>query len=113
MPSITICPKCGSDHCQIRPKAKYVGGAMGVLGGGLSGGASAWSGATTGALMGAGIARLAPVPPFPATLLAGAILGALAGAVAGGISGARLGEKLDHALFNQYQCLACGHTFSR
>jgi len=44
--------------------------------------------------------------------LAGAIIGGLFGAAAGGAVGTRVGEAVDDHILDNYQCLACGYTFS-
>lgn len=44
--------------------------------------------------------------------LAGALIGGLLGAATVGVAGAKLGEVIDTRVLDNYQCMACEHTFS-
>lgn len=49
--------------------------------------------------------------PSPQTIL-NAIVGGLVGGVAGCAAGSAFGDALDQAVFDNYECLDCGYSFS-
>ena len=104
----TPCPSCNSGRVVTKNIGKQTGGLIGAAGGVASGAAGALSGAEAGAVLG--------VVGGPVGIaigsIAGAILGGLFGGVAGGIAGATLGEQIDDKVLDNYQCLACGYSFS-
>ncbi|MDV7212870.1 hypothetical protein [Azotobacter beijerinckii] len=72
-----------------------------------------YSGASVGAEIGSSLRLVAGPPGAALGGLAGAILGTLVGGAAGCMAGARLGEVIDEHVLDNYQCLACGQTFSQ
>ncbi len=113
MSHFSACPKCGSHNSVSMHRAKKFGGMVGMIGGGMSGASGMWAGAKTGVILGAGLSQIVPTsPPYPLSLLAGAVLGGLAGAAAGGLAGAKLGQEIDRHLLDNCQCLDCGYAFS-
>jgi rubredoxin len=103
------CPKCHSKRIETKNYAKKTGSTIGTVAGAARGAAGVVAGAEIGAAAGL-IAG-----PVGATIgsIAGAIIGGLVGGAVGGAAGAMLGEVVDDNILNNYQCLACGYTFSK
>jgi DNA-directed RNA polymerase subunit RPC12/RpoP len=103
------CPKCQSERIDSRNYGKKAGSAIGTVAGAISVAAGMMRGAEVGATAGM---IFGPVG-IPIGTIAGAILGGLIGGTAGGAVGSRLGEFIDKNIFDNYQCLACGHKFGQ
>jgi DNA-directed RNA polymerase subunit RPC12/RpoP len=103
------CPLCRSTRIVAKNHYKKAGGALGTVAGatvgvtGVLGGAEA--GATAGLIFG----------PVGAAVggIAGAVIGGILGGTAGCIAGSTFGEVVDANVKDNYQCVACGHTFSK
>jgi hypothetical protein len=102
------CPQCESTQTTPRHIARRIGGAVGAAAGATGAIALALSGAETGAAIGM---IGGPVGAICGTL-AGAILASLVAGATGCATGAVFGEALDQKVLNNWQCLACGRTFS-
>jgi len=102
------CPKCQSDQIGVRNYGKKAGAFIGTVAGAVSVATGVWRGAEIGAIGGT---ILGPAG-ITVGIIAGAVLGGLTGGTAGAATGVKLGEYLDTHLFNNYQCLECGHKFS-
>lgn len=99
------CPICESPRIITRDYGRKTCGTIGTVAGAASGAAAAATGARLGATIGA-IAG-------PAGSVAGAIIGGLFGGVAGGTAGAEAGKLIDQHVLDNFECIACGHCFSR
>ncbi|CAJ3490887.1 Uncharacterised protein [Burkholderia pseudomallei] len=102
------CPQCESGQTVPRHIARRIGGAVGAAAGATGAIALALSGAETGAAIGV---LAGPVGAICGSL-AGAILAGLIAGATGCATGAAFGEALDHNVFNNWLCLACGCTFT-
>ncbi|WP_244129411.1 hypothetical protein [Burkholderia gladioli] len=102
------CPACHSPRIEPRHVARRIAGAVGAAAGATSATAIALSGAEAGATAGL-IAG-----PIGSTCggIAGAILAGLVAGAAGCATGAACGEAIDQKVLNNWQCLACGRTFT-
>lgn len=102
------CPTCRSPQTEPRHHARRIGGAIGAAAGAISAAAAALSGAELGVTIGV------IGGPFGALCgaIGGAVIAGLAGAAAGCATGAALGETLDQKVFDNWNCRACGQTFS-
>lgn len=69
-------------------------------------------GCISGSEFGIAVGVLAGPPGMVAGGVIGALVGALAGATTGGLAGAQLGDVVDQHILDNYNCLACGHSFS-
>lgn len=102
------CPTCGSSRIEPRHVARRIGGVVGAAAGATSAMAIALSGAEAGA-----IAGLIGGPIGSASgCIAGAILAGLIAGAAGCVTGATCGEAIDQKVLDNWQCMACGRTFS-
>ena len=103
------CPNCQSRQITKRHYGKKAGGMLGAAAGASTGAASAMGGAELGSTIG-----LVAGPIGSAVGgMAGAVLGGLFGAVAGGTVGSKAGEFVDQKILDNYECLNCGHVFSK
>ena len=102
------CPSCESFRTEQRHIARRIFSAVGAAAGATSGAAAALSGAESGATIGALGGPLGAVCGG----VAGAILAGLVAGAAGCATGAALGEALDLKVLDNWQCLACGRTFT-
>lgn len=107
--AILLCPKCQSDHVEMRHRARKTGGAVGAVAGTAGAIAFALSGAETGAAIG----MLAGPAGAVCGGIAGAVIAGLIGGTAGCATGSVFGEVIDDKVLDNYRCHACGHTFSR
>jgi hypothetical protein len=106
------CPACQSPRTRPRHLARRIGGAIGATAGATGAIAIALSGAEAGATAGL-IAGLIAGPVGSACGgIAGAILAGLVAGTAGCATGAACGEAIDQKVLNNWQCTACGHTFT-
>lgn len=103
------CPNCHSKQIGFKNYGKKAGGAMGTAAGAFGGASGAMGGAKVGTTAGM-IAG-----PVGAVLggFAGALFGGLLGGAAGGATGSKCGEYVDDNILDNYQCLACGYSFSK
>jgi hypothetical protein len=108
-----ICPRCRSEHVDIRNYAKTTGSIIGALAGATSIAAGILRGAEMGAIGGMLIGPLGSIAGGIGGGIAGAIIGGLLGGSAGGATGAKLGEFVDDNILRNYRCLACKYTFSK
>lgn len=103
------CPACGSDRIHTHHLARNAVGDVGTVTGATAGAAGALSGAEAGAAVG--------VTAGPAGVVVGALVGAVTGALIGASAGRAIGRKVgrvvDDHLFDNYECLDCGHTFGK
>jgi hypothetical protein len=102
------CPQCNSTQTVPRHIARRIGGAVGAAAGATGAIALALAGAETGAAIGV---LAGPIGAICGSL-AGAILAGLVAGATGCATGAAFGEALDQKVFNNWQCLACGRTFT-
>lgn len=103
------CPSCNSERIDKKNYGKKVGTAVG----GTAGFAGGATGATAGAEAGAALGIIGGPVGAIAGGFAGAIVGGLLGAVAGGFAGQKAGEMVDEHILDNYECLDCGHSFSK
>lgn len=103
------CPKCRSEHVELRRLARRAGGAIGAAAGTTSGIAIALGGAETGATLG----LIAGPPGAVCGAIAGAIITGLIGGAAGCTTGSFFGDILDEKVLNNFRCCACGHRFNQ
>lgn len=107
------CPSCGSKRVRRRSHAKKVGTATGAAAGAVGGATAGWSGKEVGARLGAIIGRTVFGSAGETVgKITGAILGGLTLGAVGALAGAKLGEVLDDHVFDNFECLACQHSFS-
>ncbi len=102
------CPRCLSSRIDTRNRARKAGSAIGSVAGATGGMAAALAGAETGAVVGSIAGPLGTV--FGG--LAGAVIAGLVGSAAGCAAGSAVGSAVDDNLLDNYQCLACTHSFS-
>jgi hypothetical protein len=102
------CPRCLSSRIDTRNRARKAGSAIGSVAGATGGMAAALAGAETGAVVGSIAGPIGTV--FGG--LAGAVIAGLVGSAAGCAAGSAVGSAVDDNLLDNYQCLACTHSFS-
>lgn len=102
------CPRCLSSRIDTRNRARKAGSAIGSVAGATGGMAAALAGAETGAVVGSIAGPIGTV--FGG--LAGAVIAGLVGSAAGCAAGSAVGSAVDDNLLDNYQCLACSHSFS-
>ena len=102
------CPRCLSSRIDTRNRARKAGSAIGSVAGATGGMAAALAGAETGAIVGSVAGPIGTV--FGG--LAGAVIAGLVGSAAGCAAGSAVGSAVDDNLLDNYQCLACTHSFS-
>lgn len=102
------CPRCLSSRIGTRNRARKAGSAIGSVAGATGGMAAALAGAETGAVVGSIAGPIGTV--FGG--LAGAVIAGLVGSAAGCAAGSAAGSAVDDNLLDNYQCLACTHSFS-
>lgn len=105
---ILRCPRCLSSRIDTRNRARKAGSAIGSVAGATGGMAAALAGAETGAVVGSIAGPIGTV--FGG--LAGAVIAGLVGSAAGCAAGSAVGSAVDDNLLDNYQCLACTHSFS-
>ncbi|UVE66914.1 hypothetical protein L2Y90_07330 [Burkholderia pyrrocinia] len=102
------CPRCLSSRIDTRNRARKAGSAIGSVAGATGGMAAALAGAESGAIVGSVAGPIGTV--FGG--LAGAVIAGLVGSAAGCAAGSAVGSAVDDNLLDNYQCLACTHSFS-
>jgi len=102
------CPRCLSSRIDTRNRARKAGSAISSVAGATGGMAAALAGAETGAVVGSIVGPIGTV--FGG--LAGAVIAGLVGSAAGCAAGSAVGSAVDDNLLDNYQCLACTHSFS-
>jgi hypothetical protein len=102
------CPSCESFRTEQRHIARRICSAVGAAAGATSGAAAVLSGAEAGAIIGTLGGPIGAVCGG----VAGAVLAGLVAGAAGCATGAAFGEALDLKVLNNWQCLACGRTFT-
>ncbi|MCS3400801.1 MULTISPECIES: hypothetical protein [Burkholderia] len=102
------CPRCLSSRIDTRNRARKAGSTIGSVAGATGGMAAALAGAETGAVVGSIAGPIGTV--FGG--LAGAVIAGLVGSAAGCAAGSAVGGAIDDNVLDNYQCLACTHSFS-
>lgn len=103
------CPKCHSTRIGAKNFGRKTGGVIGTV----AGAASGMSDIVRRSPADWAKAPFALPPAAPFSTIASAILGGLFGGAAGCAVGATLGEAVDEHILDNWQCLACGYTFSQ
>lgn len=106
---ILNCPRCKSPRIAQRRFAGRVASLLGTV----SGAVGAVLPALEGAELGLAVGALAGPSGAVVRTVCGAALAGLAGGTAGCLVGTRLGHAIDEHLIDRFECLDCGHTFSR